>query len=48
MKEIMDKVFENLRNMSPEEFQATMKKAEESEIYKALKELNEFSNYLFE
>lgn len=48
MKEIMDKVFENLRNMSQEEFQATMTKAEDSEIYKALEELDEFYNYFFE
>lgn len=44
----MDKVLEKIRNMSPEEFQKAMEESSKGEICKAMLELAEFSDYLFE
>ena len=48
MKEVMQRVLANMQGMSPEEFQAALDKAKDSEVYKALKKIDDFSNYLFE
>jgi hypothetical protein len=48
MKQTIQKAIDRINAMSQEEFNAAMEKAKECETYKALKELDEFSNYLFE
>lgn len=48
MKQTIQKAIDKINEMSPEEFNAAMEESKEGEIYKALKEINEFSNYVFE
>lgn len=48
MKQTIQKAIDRINAMSDAEFNDAMEKAKEGEIYKALKELDEFSNYLFE
>lgn len=48
MNQTIQKALDRINAMSPEEFNAAIEESKKGEIYKALKELDEFSNYLFE
>jgi hypothetical protein len=48
MKETIQKAIDRINAMSDDEFNAAIEESKKGEVYKALKELDEFSNYLFE
>lgn len=48
MNDTIQKAIDRISAMSDEEFQAAIQEAKKGDIYKALKELEEFSKWLFE